>query len=71
MSKILRRKRKIVVAYRDTRGTADSYQNKWVAGKAICKAMKTKGEQTVLLRSCAAVEGHPTPGVFAKEFGFA
>ena len=52
-------------------GNADDYQNKRVAGKAICKTMKTKGEQIDLLRSCAAVEGHPTPGVLAKEFGFA
>ena len=33
--------------------------------------MKTKGEQTGLLRRCAALEGYATPGVLAKEFGFA
>ena len=71
MSKILRRKSNFVVADPTPGGNADGYQNKRVAGKAICKTMKTKGEQTGLLRRCAAAEGHPTPGVLAKEFGFA
>jgi hypothetical protein len=26
-------------------GNADVYQNKWIAGKAICKTMKTKAHQ--------------------------
>jgi len=52
-------------------GNADDYQNKRVPGKAICKTMKTKGEQTGLLRSRAAVEEYATLDVLAKEFEFA
>jgi ABC-type sugar transport system substrate-binding protein len=52
MSKILRRGSNFVVADPHTGGNADNYQNKRVAGKAICKTMKTKGEQTGLLRQC-------------------
>jgi hypothetical protein len=52
-------------------GNADGYQNKGVEEKAIRKTMKTKGEQFHLLSSWVADDGHRTPGVLAKEFGFA
>jgi len=38
-------------------GNADNYQNKRVAGKAIRKTMKTKGEQNVIATEAASLEG--------------
>ena len=66
MSKILRRKSNFVVADPTPGGNADVYQKKDVAGKAICKAMKTKGEQLGLLRRCAAAESTPPRAFWRK-----
>ena len=48
-------------------GNSDGYQNKGLAGKAICKTMKTKGEQFALRMKHAQSEGYPPPPVFAKK----
>ncbi len=47
-------------------GNSDGYQNKGLAGKAICKTMKTKGEQFALRMNHAQPEGYPHPRCFAK-----
>src|SRR6266481_6290635 len=51
-------------------GNADGYQNKGVAGKAICKTMKTKGRQKKAndnAKSGDVAEVPHTPGVLLKE----
>jgi len=48
-------------------GNSDGYQNKGLAGKAICKTMKTKGEQFAPRMKHAQSEGYPPPPVFAKK----
>ncbi len=50
-------------------GNVDNYQNKRVAGKAIRKTMKTKGEQSVIASKAPSLEGcrrKSSPGAWRR-----